>query len=280
MKRSRWSYALVAALVLLSTTIGARRGTMVYAFSTSQEYAVVQDVIGTGIAAQTLLSPAMNATGSAALEDAAALSFSDSVFADAQNHPASMMDAIQRYYVHSFGRGGGTTTVLEIETVNDRIHLLDLFGLSPQAQARIITHILTRPLASSYLKTVGSATIKDDAVLFTSVGKDRITQAAIQEGINLLLITNSQQFSSNDAWHSWLNAHTGNPRQITIGLHVNPKNPKNIYVIPGSSTHISQAQANQGINDAIPTFNHGDSSATSNGVIKLIDIYHGMMVHG
>ncbi len=272
-------FVLILVMVGLSlgqTTISASTQPIAVTGSEDQEYLAVQDVIGTAIDARTLIGPVMNATGSAALSDSALLGATADEFAVLQNHPARMMDAIQRRY-RSYGNGG-TQTILMIETLNEQTNILDLYGLPPQGQTNVITRIRTRPLASSYLrKMLSSATIQDNAGLFTSVGKARIAQAAEQANINVLLITSSQQFSSIDAWRSWLHSHAGNSGQITIGVHINPKS---IYVIPGSATHLSVAQAYQGFLNALPIFNSRSDSAVSNGVIKLIEIYHEMIARG
>jgi hypothetical protein len=49
--------------------------------------------------------------------------------------------------------------------------------------------------------------------------------------------------------------------------------PKDVYVVPGAKTGISQAQADQGFRDARGTFN---SSGPAEGVIQMIQDYHSM----
>jgi len=113
----------------------------------------------------------------------------------------------------------------------------------------------------------GSVTFQDNAGLFTSGGRSRITQAAQSTGLNVLVLTNAQPFSGDSAWHSYVQQHAGGAGTITIGLHINPKKA---YVYTGSSTGISESQAYQAYQNALPTFDNHTSSATSAGVAQLI----------
>ena len=113
----------------------------------------------------------------------------------------------------------------------------------------------------------GSATFQDNAGFFTSAGRSRITQAAQSTGLNVLVLTNAQPFSNSAAWQAWVRQHTGDAGTITIGLHISPKKA---YVYTGSSTGISESQAYQAYQNALPTFDNHTSSATSDGVAQLI----------
>ncbi len=113
----------------------------------------------------------------------------------------------------------------------------------------------------------GSVTFQDNAGLFTAAGRSRINQAAQSTGLNVLVLTNAQPFSGDSAWHSYVQQHAGGAGTITIGLHINPQKA---YVYTGSSTGISESQASQAYQNALPTFNNHTRSATSDGVVQLI----------
>jgi hypothetical protein len=125
-------------------------------------------------------------------------------------------------------------------------------------------------LMGAVVQAAGSAAIRDDAGLFTSAGRSAIERAAEQNNVRVVVITNKQRFPSPGAWHAWLRGQATDPNAITIGLHAAPKN---VYVVPGAKTGISQDQANQGFLDARSTFN---SSGPAEGVIQLIQDYHSM----
>jgi hypothetical protein len=126
------------------------------------------------------------------------------------------------------------------------------------------------------VQAAGSATIRDDAGLFTSAGRSAIERAAEQNNVRVVVITNNQSFPSKTAWKSawraWLRSQVTDPNAITIGLHAVP-GQKYVYVVPGAKTGISQDQANQGVRDSLPTFNH---PGPAEGVIRLIQDYHRM----
>src|SRR5207237_5926296 len=108
--------------------------------------------------------------------------------------------------------------------------------------------------------------------LFATAGRSAIERAADQNNVRVVVITNKQSFPSPSAWHAWLRGQATDPNAITIGLHAVP-NQKNVYVVPGANTGISQAQADQGFRDAKRTF---DSAGPAEGVIQLIQDYHSM----
>lgn len=124
---------------------------------------------------------------------------------------------------------------------------------------------------SSPATSTSYTTINDAAGLFTSVGKERIMQAAARVRLHVLLLTSAQPFATVAAWQTWVQAHAGDAHTITIGLLVGRH--KSIDVYPGAHSGVSQAQANQGVQAALPTFNSHSASATSNGVIALIARY-------
>ena len=126
-------------------------------------------------------------------------------------------------------------------------------------------------LMGPVVQAAGSAAIRDDAGLFTSAGRSSIERAADQNNVRVVVITNNQSFSKS-AWHAWLRSQATDPNAITMGLHAVP-HQKNVYVVPGANTGISQAQANQGVRETLPTFN---SSRPAEGVIQLIQVYHSM----
>jgi hypothetical protein len=131
-------------------------------------------------------------------------------------------------------------------------------------------------LMGAVVQAAGSATIRDDAGLFTSAGRSAIERAAEQNNVRVVVITNNQSFPSTTAWKStwraWLRSQVTDPNAITIGLHAVP-GEKYVYVVPGAKTGISQDQANQGVRDTLPTFNH---PGPAEGVIRLIQDYHRM----
>ncbi len=125
--------------------------------------------------------------------------------------------------------------------------------------------------SSPATSTTSYATINDAAGLFTSVGKERIAQAAARVHLRVLLLTSAQPFATRSAWQTWVRTHAGDAHTITIGLLIGRH--KSIDVYPGARSGVSQAQANQGVQAALPTFNSHSTSATSNGVIALIARY-------
>jgi hypothetical protein len=127
-------------------------------------------------------------------------------------------------------------------------------------------------LMGAVVQAAGSATIRDDAGLFTSAGRSAIERAAEQNNVRVVVITDRQSFPSQSAWHAWLRSQATDPNAITIGLHAVP-NQKNVYVVPGAKTGISQDQANQGVRETLPTFNN---AGPAEGVIQLIQDYHSM----
>src|SRR5438067_6473881 len=138
--------------------------------------------------------------------------------------------------------------------------------------------VLRRALAASALlallalatgavaQAAGSATIDDKAGLFTSAGRARIAQAAQQNDVRVVVITNNQSFASRSAWQAWLRSQATDPNAITIGLHDVP-HQKNVYAVAGANTGLSQSQAQQGVAQTLGTFNR---SGPAEGVIKLI----------
>src|SRR5947208_9936995 len=83
-------------------------------------------------------------------------------------------------------------------------------------------------LMGSVVQAAGSATIRDDAGLFTSAGRSSIERAADQNNVRVVVITNNQSFRSPSAWHAWLRKQATDPNAITIGLHAVPKD---VYVV-------------------------------------------------
>jgi hypothetical protein len=144
-------------------------------------------------------------------------------------------------------------------------------GLSVLLRPALLVAVLML-LMSAVVQAAGSATIRDDAGLFRSTGRSAIERAADQNNVRVVVITNKQSFPSQRDWHTWLRGQATDPSAITIGLHAVP-NQKNVYVVPGANTGISQAQADQGFRDARGTFN---SSGPAGGVIQLIQVYHSM----
>jgi hypothetical protein len=149
---------LAAALLLVALAAPALPGsTAALAATQSQEYAAVQALVGPQAQARRLLSPALHATGTDALADAAALGLAGAGFAAVQRHPAQMMDAIQRYFRQFKGT---VDAVSSVESINAQFGFLDLSGLSAQAQAAVISHILTRPPASTYLRAIVARAVR------------------------------------------------------------------------------------------------------------------------
>jgi len=116
----------------------------------------------------------------------------------------------------------------------------------------------------------GSATFQDNAGLFTSAGRSRIAQAAQNANEQVKVLTTNQSFSSANDWHSYVQQNAGGSGTVTIGLGLHVIGQKNVYVYPDPSTNISQSQADQAFTNARSTFNSGNNSATSNGVIAII----------
>jgi hypothetical protein len=125
---------------------------------------------------------------------------------------------------------------------------------------------------STVVQAAGSATIRDDAGLFNARGRSAIERAAEQNNVRVVVITNNQSFRSRGAWHAWLRSQATDPNAITIGLYAVPRH-KDVYVVPGANTGISQAQADQGFRGAQGTFN---SAGPAEGVIQMIRDYHSM----
>ena len=67
--------------------------------------------------------------------------------------------------------------------------LLALLALTPAVVARAAN---------------GSGEVRDAARFFTPNGVSQIEKAAQDAGLRVLVITNNQQFSSRNAWRSWL----------------------------------------------------------------------------
>ncbi len=116
----------------------------------------------------------------------------------------------------------------------------------------------------------GSATFQDNADLFTSAGRSRIAQAAQNANLRVKVLTTAQSFSSVNDWHSYVQQNAGGSGTVTIGLGLHVNGHKKIFVYPDPSTNISQSQADQAFANASSTFNSGTNSATSNGVIAII----------
>src|SRR5438445_11361969 len=76
------------------------------------EWRAVQAVLPAGVDAHALLYPAMNATGSLAIEQAGVLGLAPDAYLAAQQHPLQMMDAIQRA-IRRFDRGPYGVSVAE-----------------------------------------------------------------------------------------------------------------------------------------------------------------------
>jgi hypothetical protein len=143
--------------------------------------------------------------------------------------------------------------------------------LSRLLRPALLVAVLTL-LMGAVVQAAGSATIRDDAGLFTSAGRSAIERAAEQNDVRVVVITDRRSFPSESAWHAWLRGQATDPNAITIGLHAVP-HQKNVYVVPGANTGISQAQANQGVRETLPTFNN---AGPAEGVIQLIQDYHSM----
>lgn len=151
---------------------------------------------------------------------------------------------------------------------------LSLFiAAGPATAAVAAPHVagVTSVTSTSY------ATIDDAAGLFTPAGKARITQAATNAHLRVLVLTSAQSFVTQAAWYAFVRAHALAPDigadAITIGLLIGQH--KSIDVYPGAQSNVTPAQATQGIQDALPTFNNHTTSTTSDGVIALITVYHG-----
>jgi len=116
----------------------------------------------------------------------------------------------------------------------------------------------------------GSVTFQDNAGLFTAAGRSRIAQAAQNANEQVKVLTTDQSFSSASNWHSYVQQNGGGSGTVTIGLGLHVIGQKNVFVYPDPSTNISQSQADQAFTNAKSTFNSGNNSATSNGVIAII----------
>jgi hypothetical protein len=70
------------------------------------------------------------------------------------------------------------------------------------------THVTILPqrhqqkVMGAVVQAAGSATIRDDAGLFTAAGRSAIERAAEQNNVRAVVITNNQGFPSPRAWHA------------------------------------------------------------------------------
>src|SRR5947209_16371927 len=97
----------------------------------------------------------------------------------------------------------------------------------------VVVLTLLMGVMGTVVQAAGSATIRDDAGLFTSAGRSAIERAAEQNNVRVVVITNNQRFPSPGAWRAWLRGQATDPNAITIGLHAAP-GQKNVYVVPGA----------------------------------------------
>lgn len=154
--------------------------------------------------------------------------------------------------------------------------LRDILRRAPLAGVLVALLLLfTGPLAAVH--AAGSATINDGAGLFTSAGRAKITQTAQNAPFNVLVITNAQSFPTKAAWQSWLRSQATDQNAVTIGLHFSADpHQRNVFVVPGGNTGISQSQADQGVQQALATFNSSQPGHITGGVVQLIQTYKGM----
>lgn len=142
--------SLVVALTLSAWAAPELAGRSAAAAVTQdQEYAAIQLLVGPAVNARRLLLPVLRAAGPDATADAAALRLTPRAFAAAQHHPMQMMDALQRYFQQFRGAPDAVTS---LNSINQQFGFLDLSGLSAAAQTAVFMRLLTRPLASTYLR--------------------------------------------------------------------------------------------------------------------------------
>ena len=139
----------------------------------------------------------------------------------------------------------------------------------PALGALAVLLMLALPLVA---QAAGSVTIRDDAGLFTSAGRDQIQSAAQSADLRVLVITNNQPFSSVQSWQSWLRGQAGDSGTLTIGLHAR-RSQQNVYSVAGSDSGISQSQAQQAVHNAVGVFNRTGVTA---GVVQVIQNAHAM----
>ena len=73
--------------------------------------------------------------------------------------------------------------------------------LSRLLRPALLVAVLTL-LMGAVVQAAGSATIRDDAGLFTPKGRSAIERAADQNDVRVVVITNRQRFPSRSAWRS------------------------------------------------------------------------------
>src|SRR5947199_1222309 len=110
--------------------------------------------------------------------------------------------------------------------------------LSRLLRPALLVAVLTL-LVGAVVQAAGSATIHDDAGLFTSAGRSAIERAAEQNNVRVVVMTDGKSFPSERDWHAWLRSQATDPNAITIGLHAVP-GQKRVYVVPGAKIGISQ----------------------------------------
>src|SRR5207244_2788732 len=103
---------------------------------------------------QAILYPAMNATGTLAIQQAAVLDLSPGAYLLAQQHPVQLMDAIQ-HALRRFDRGAAGIYVAE--SLCDQTYLLNFNGLTAAQEAQLIALLASEPLASSHLAPLAPA---------------------------------------------------------------------------------------------------------------------------
>lgn len=145
-------FMVMLTLVIPSSWVYAQNRGVMRGATLAQEWVAVQETIGASVEAHQLLAPLMNATGLTALSDAAQLRLSASKFGSAQNHPAQMMDAVQRL-VRSSGVDRSIHLAYIFEDVNSNSNLIDLSSLSAQDAATLLVRLAQQPDASSLLWT-------------------------------------------------------------------------------------------------------------------------------
>src|SRR2546423_2895272 len=104
--------------------------------------------------------------------------------------------------------------------------------LSRLLRPALLVAVLTL-LMGAVVQAAGSATIRDDAGLFTSAGRSSIERAAEQNNVRVVVITDRKSFSSESDWHTWVRSQATDPNAITIDLHAVP-GQKKVYVVPGA----------------------------------------------
>ena len=73
--------------------------------------------------------------------------------------------------------------------------------LSRLLRPALLVAVLTL-LMGAVVQAAGSATIRDNAGLFTSTGRSAIERAAEQNNVSVAVITNKQSFPSAGAWRA------------------------------------------------------------------------------